>query len=269
VISDSPAESAGLRKGDVLVEIDGKSVEDMGFYHAGLALTGTNGSQVTVTVQRVVSTHVLEMEYTATRTEVKVNSLFYEVLNQQIGYVMFHSFEDTTLEEFREAMAFFKEKSVSSLILDVRNNTSEAYEIACHLADEILPEGNFVKITEKDGKESFILCEGEGISLPVAVLINSATTAAPELFAAVLRDGADAVLVGETSKGKCTDQKIVALDDGSALLLTYRSFSPVLSSYANQGVLPNVATSLAGKNVYLIRHKEDNQLQEAIKQLQK
>ena len=262
---DSPAEKAGLRKGDELYRIGEQAVSEMDLYDVATLLSGKAGSSVSVTVKREMATQVLEMEFSITREELVASDVSYEMLSDTVGYVQIFAMTQNTPKELSEALKVLDRKGAGSLIFDVRGNRGENLDASLEMLDMLLPQGTIAHLTDRSGTVTKVKSDSKGVLLPMAVLINSSTASAAELFAASLRDCCGAVLVGETSYGKGVDQAVFELDDGSALLLSNRSFQPPKSaSFEDVGVSPDQAVPFDAKKLYLVSHEEDAQLVKAL-----
>ncbi len=268
VYSESPAESAGLRQGDELYRIGEDTVSDMSLFDVAYALSGEANTSVSVTVKREVAAQILEMDFTITRGEIKNNDVSYEMLNDTVGYIQVFAFTSETPASFSSALDALDSKGAGSLVIDVRNNLGENLEASLTMLDRLLPECDIARITDNKGKETVVKSDANGIHLPMTVLVNSSTVGGAELFAAALRDQGAATLVGETTYGKGIDQAIFELDNGSAVLLSNRSFRPPVSeSFEDVGIAPDYSVPLDAKNVYLISRDKDTQLLKAIEVL--
>jgi len=265
VYPSSPAEAAGLRKGDELYRIGEKSVSEMDLFDIAAALSGEIGTAVNVTVKREIAAQILEMEFTVTRGEVKSNDVSYEMLNDTVGYIQLYAITSETPAGFSEALAALDSKGAGSLIIDVRNNLGEDYDAALKMLDQLLPVCDLARVTDHNGKQTVVKGDEKAVLIPMAVLVNSSTVSGAELFAAALRDQAKAILVGETTYGKSADQGVFELDNGSAVLLSNRSFQPPVSeSFEEVGVVPDHNVQFDGKKIYLVSHKEDPQIAKAL-----
>ncbi len=265
VVAGSPAENAGIRKGDVLYRVDDNAVSDLGFYNAVRALSGEAGSTVKVTFLRNVAAKEMELTFTLTRSEIRVNSVSYEMLPDQIGYVQIYSIDSGTDREFEDAVNSLVEAGAAGFVFDLRNNSGGDVAAVTRMLDMLLPRGEMFCRTTSDGTEVTVESDEHCIRLPMAVLINGDTASAAELFAAVLQDQSYAEIVGKRSFGKGVGQKVVPLSDGSALVVTTERFRAVGgTSFDEKGVFPDVEVELEKENLYLISHAQDAQLQEAI-----
>ncbi len=268
VFPDSPAETSGIQKGDELYKVGGELVSALGFYDTTAALSGEAGTTVSVTVKREIAARKLEMDFTMTRREIRASSISFQMLPDDIGYIQIFSFDPSTPEDFSKAITAILDAQAQGVVFDVRNTTGENLEAVCAMLDELLPQGVLLRTFDHNGKEGVIESHDGDVILPMAVLMNSATSGSAEIFAAVLRDFEKATLVGEKTFGKGVSQAVLELDDGSAMILSNMTFSPPQSdSFEKVGVKPDIDCKLKGQNVYLLDHENDNQLQEAIRTL--
>ncbi len=268
VFADSPAEEAGLQKGDVIDRVDGIAVSELGASAAVNAITGEAGTRVKLSVKRELGAQYLDLEFSVDRREIRIQSVSYEMLENSVGYVQIFTFDELTAEQFSAAVNDLVEQGASSLIFDLRGNGGGRLDAVCSMLDFLLPEGDLVRTVSRSGKEEVIKSDASGIDLPMAVLINSSSASASEIFAFAIRNFGAGVLVGETTYGKGTAQIVLEMQDGSALILTNLEFAPPNSeSLEGIGVKPDFPVKLAGTSPYLLTAKEDNQLQAAVSAL--
>ncbi len=261
VFNGSPAQNEGIQPGDVLVNIDGKKVEDLGFYEVLEALSGEKGTKVALSVRREIAMQVLDMNFTLTRENIKSNSVTYSVLDGNVGYVQIFAFDASAREEIENAVNALTSAQVRGIVWDVRNTTGGEPETIISILDRLLPKGVLLRTVDHKGEKKEINSDETCLSLPMTVLTNSATSFGGEIFAAVMKDYGAATLVGETTYGKSLEQKILELDNGSAILLSVMAYHPPLSpSFESVGVEPDVAVKLDGTNLYLLDHANDTQL---------
>lgn len=264
VIAPSPAQEKGILKGDILTKIDDKDVSELGFYDTLSALSVQEGTKIKLTVKREIATQVLEMSFDLTVGKVTPSSLDYEIIGD-VGYVQIFSFDEGFKKQFDSALAVLTKSSVKGIIFDVRNTAGGDAASAIHALDKLLPEGEIVHSLDQKGKKKTIKSDENFIDLPFAVLVNKNTAFAAEIFAACMKDY-DIDLVGETTYGKSLEQKAVPLSNGSALLLSCKSYTPPISpSFENVGVEPDIVCELGAQNLYLLEHEADIQLQEAFR----
>ncbi len=265
VFQSSPAEVAGLLKGDVIVSINDNSVADLGFYRAAQALSGEVGTAVQLSVRRIVAAQVLEMSFTVERSVVQSSSLSYEMLDGFIGYVQLFSLEEGTTEAFSQALNTLQSGGAVGLIFDVRDLSDSSLPTINQMLDQLLPEGDLYRLTDRVGNVTTVRSTDGEISLPMAVIVNAKTSGCAELFASVLREIKAVPIIGEVTDGNSLSQMVIPLSDGSALILSHASFSPLESAgFAEIGITPDRLVSLDGQNHYLLSRDQDLQLQAAV-----
>lgn len=271
VTPDSPAEQAGLLAGDRITAVENVEVSAATYSEAVDLVAGEEGTAVTMTIRRGEET----LEKRITRAKVMSQNVLYERLDGGIAYIAILSFaESSVTEQFSSALTQAQIDGCTSYLFDVRNNPGGSLNVICDVLDLLLPKGITVRIVAPDGTETTRESDAEHfLDAPMAVLCNSGTASAAELFTADLRDYGLAKLVGETTFGKGTMQTISPLSDGSAVKLTSSFYNPASGvSYDGVGIHPDVEVSLTPEQqarFYLLSHEEDPQLQEAIRLLQK
>lgn len=264
IAKDSPAEKEGLQAGDVILEIDGEKVSDLGFYDALAALSGQVGETVKLRIRREIATQTHEMNYSVVREEVTPNSISYRMLDGSVGYLQIFSFDEEAEKEFESAVKAMVSGGAVGLIFDVRGTSGGTAESAIKMLDQLLPKGVMLYSQGIDGKKTEVKSKDGAVDLPMAVITNSSTSYAAELFAVALKDFEAATLVGEKTYGKSRGQKIVELEGGSALILSNVNYTPALSpGFEGIGISPDIECQLKADNLYLIDSDHDNQLQEA------
>ena len=230
----SPAESAGVQAGEVLISaageaLRGKSIEELRALILGqegvflLGLRGSDGRERSVSVQAGYF-------YS--------NPVSYRMLDSNNGYIAIANFEEGAAEETRKAVEELRGQGADALIFDVRNNPGGKLNELIELLDYLLPEGDLFISVDKDGEEKIYRSQRECVELPMAVLINANSYSAAEFFAAALREYDKAVLVGEASTGKGRSQMTYELFDGSAVhISTRRYLTPGRVDLAEEGGL--------------------------------
>ncbi|MBR2615734.1 MAG: PDZ domain-containing protein [Clostridia bacterium] len=265
VFPASPAEQSGLRKGDVLLRVNGQNVAELGFYNAVAALSGEAGTTVPVTVERTVAAQKLRLDFNVTRREVREATVSYEILPEKVGYIQIFEINEATAEDFGSAIDFVTSSEVSCILFDLRNASGDSLDSVAAMLDRFLSDLVLFRETDREGNTAERIGTPGEISLPITILMNSATCGAPELFAAAMRDYNSAVLVGETTYGKACLQTVVELDDGGALILTNSSYAPPVSdSYEGVGLVPDVESHADQENIYVLDKTEDPQIKAAI-----
>lgn len=268
VMSDSPAEKAGIKRGDVIIGAEGIKASEETYYDLLDAIPGTPGTQVSITVLRDGE----EIELTLTRQAVASENVMYEKLENNVAYIRILSFADSGVsEEFASKVALAQSEGCDKYVFDVRNNTGGSLDEICAILDLLLPKGPIINFVEKNGNVQTIDSDENCIQGEMVVLCNDMTASAAELFTAALRDYELAKTVGVTTFGKGTMQTTRLLPDGSALKLSTAFYNPPSNvSYDKIGITPDYETELTEywqERFFKMPNEEDAQLQKALELL--
>ena len=267
-LSGSSAREAGLVAGDEIVRVNGKSAQDLGFYGILTELSGEEGSEVNIDIKRSIATQVLDMSFTCKIGKVTASNLTWEWLENGIAYLRIYDFAPGTEKEFESALNAISSAEAKGLVIDARNVADGDADTAVQMLDSLLGEGILIRCVNEKGETKEIKSDKNSFSMEIALLINENTSFAAEIFAAVLKDFDAAVLVGETSFGKSIGQKVLELDDGSALLLSNITYTPPISpSFEKVGVEPDIKCKLTVENFYFLDKEQDSQLMAAYQAL--
>lgn len=244
-IDGTPAAEAGIKPGDIIRSIDGKSTEDMSLEDAVKLMRGEPGSEVKLTLMREGEEELIEL--TLERAVVHVESVNARMLEPGYGYLRITAFQNDTPESTREAIERLVEEnggSLRGLVLDLRNNPGGVLNSAVTVADLFLEEGLIVytKGRSDDARLRYSAdTDAMAGDTPIVVLINEGTASASEIVAGALQDHSRAVLVGERSFGKGSVQTVLPLNSGSAVkLTTARYFTPKGRSIQARGIRPDI-----------------------------
>jgi carboxyl-terminal processing protease len=219
-----PAERAGLRYGDALIAVNGKSTRGWTQHDTQTFVRGDRGTPVELTVERLGSPQPIT--FRVVRDEVpfpSVRNAF--VIRPGIGYLgLTGGFNQTTGEEVREAIAALKDQGVTSLILDLRRNPGGLFRQAVEVAEEFLPRNvDIVAVASRDARSKRQVYRSENDdpqSMPLVVLINGESASASEIVAGAIQDRDRGLIVGEPSFGKGLVQTVFRLPGGTGLTLT-------------------------------------------------
>ena len=264
-IEGSPAEEAGILPGDLIVSIDGVEYSADDMTTASNKIKGEEGSKVTLKILRGTETKTFEVE----RKTIILNPVEAKVIDQNIGYIEFTSFDEGTSQEFKAKYEELKNQGIKSLIIDLRNNGGGIVDEALEIADYILDKEQVILYeVNKKGEEKVSKSENDPIiNIPVIVLTNENTASSSEILAIALKENAKAKLVGTKTYGKGIIQTLMQLKDGSGIKFTTAEYlSPNKSKINEVGVEPDEKVELPEtvKNIFSIKESEDTQLQKAI-----
>lgn len=272
VMPDSPALEAGVSPGDLIVYVGEESVGELGYNTALGRLQGEEKTYAEFTVLR--GSEFIDFSIERRRiTDYTVFSRIYSE-DETVGIIQILEFDAGTAQQFEAAVKELCDAGVQRLVFDVRNNPGGNLDAIEEVLDYLLPEGTIIRIYDAAGNEETLASDAECIDMPMAVLVNSNTASAAELFASALRDYEKAKLIGETTYGKGTMQTIMPLYDGSAISVSGNMYSPPKSdNYEGVGVVPDIEVSLPDdlkySSVFLLTDDEDTQLAAAIDELNK
>ena len=269
VVPGGPAEEAGIRVKDLLIQVGDTDVRAATIEEVRDLVKGKEGTSVSLTVLRQGTHETVSVQ----RKKVETPVATFEMLPGNIGLVTIENFDERCAEESIEAIETLLENGAQKLIFDVRNNPGGFASELVDLLDYLLPEGDLFRTVRYDGKEHVDKSDADCLDIPMAVLVNSSSYSAAEFFGAALREYEAAVVVGEQTVGKGYFQTTYRLSDGSAVALSIgKYFTPKGISLANQGLTPdvvvNVEDSVAADIYYgLLPPDRDPQIQAAVKAL--
>ena len=203
-----------------------------------------------------------------TRDIIEVNTVAYEMKEENIGYIQVSGFETVTYRQFETALTELTNQGMQSLVVDLRNNPGGNLSTVCDMLDLILPQGTIVSTKDKKGKGEVITSDEERqLNIPMAVLINGNSASASEIFAGAIQDYGVGTLVGTTTYGKGIVQNIYGLPDGTSLKLTTSEyFTPKGRNIHGKGIEPDVKIEYKYDEA---NPNADNQLEKALEILKK
>lgn len=243
-LENTPADSAGLRSGDRIIELDHQSLKDQLLVDVVDRLRGHPGSSLHMRLIRETVQEPLDVELT--RAVIEVASVQNFMLEPGYGYIRIAQFQSATGEDFVVATQTLADEAggqLQGLILDLRNNPGGVLQSSVSVADALLPEGLIV-YTEGRLPSSHLKYRASGNDLlsgaPIVVLINGGSASAAEIVAGALQDHQRAILMGSRSYGKGSVQSVVPLAHERALkLTTAHYYTPNGRSIHNLGIMPD------------------------------
>lgn len=267
VYAGGSADINGILPGDVITEIDGKSLLSMESGTAQEKLSGETGTRLSLKLLRAGE----EIAVNLVRQQIEIESVKGEMLDNNIGYIAISAFNAKTPDQFIEALNSLISQDARALIFDVRGNGGGLVNALKPMLNRFIPAAIVATAEYADGSRKTLVetDSDECIKLPMAILTDGGTASAAELFAVVLRDECGAVLVGTQTYGKAVMQNTYEFSDGSAVTISTAKIYPAKSdSYDGTGLKPDYLSELpAGADPSNITRDADVQLHKALEVL--
>jgi carboxyl-terminal processing protease len=243
-LAGSPAEAAGLRSGDQVLEIDGVSTVGESVSSLVYEVRGEAGTDVTLTIERDGA----EREITITRAVIDLREVEAEMLDGEVGYIRLTTFTDRATGLFRDELGSLIEQGASSLVFDLRGNPGGFITTAQGIASEFIPAGELLFTVESGEDVQRWESEPGGLAqtdaITVVVLVDVGSASASEIVAGALKETGRATILGEPTFGKNTVQIWNDLPNGGGLRITTdRWFTPQHNSAAPDGIQPDVVVA--------------------------
>ncbi|WP_027185702.1 S41 family peptidase [Desulfovibrio inopinatus] len=247
-IEDTPADKAGVRAGDVILEIDGVTTQDMTLMDAVKKIRGPKGEAVRLTIlhknaQKPVRVNIV-------RDTIPIVSAKKTELDNGYLLIRLTRFNENTTEELQDILSEYTKsgKQIKGVILDLRNNPGGLLDQAVNVSDTFLSKGAIVTIKGKQGdqnKRYEASSSSDDVTAPMIVLINAGSASASEIVAGALQDQGRALLLGEKTFGKGSVQTVIPLTDGSGIKLTTALYyTPSGRSIQAEGIEPDFEVPL-------------------------
>ena len=241
-LADSPAERAGLEAGDVVLEVDGASVNGTTMNDQIGRIRGESGTDVTLTIQRGEGE---PFDVTITRAEIELQEVRTELIDGHIGYIELNGFSAPAADQFERALRGLLDEGADQIVFDLRNNPGGYIDAAQKIASQFIDSGLIFTQESSGGNVREYEATGDGVAtdddLPVVVLVNGGSASASEIVAAALKESGRATLIGEPTFGKDTVQVWGRLEnDGGVRITISRWFTPEHGSVAPDGIEPDI-----------------------------
>ena len=252
-IDDTPAYRAGVKAGDLIIQLGDKSVKGMSLSQAVKLMRGAAGTTLVLKVVR--ESEAAPIDIPVMRDVIRIKSVRNRLLDDDIGYIRVTSFQSKTTRNVFAAVDSLVAKAGNDLrgvVLDLRNNPGGVLTGAVGVSDIFLNDGELIVYTEGRAADAALKYSAgtpdKLQGLPVVVLINEGSASASEIVAGALQDHKRATLVGSKSFGKGSVQTVLPLQENAALkLTTARYFTPLGRSIQNSGIVPDIAIEVTNK----------------------
>lgn len=248
-IKGSPAEEAGLMANDIIIAVDGESIQGYTATEAVALIRGEAGSDVVLTIQRGEDT----FDVTVTRDTVPIQTVYYEMLEGQesTGYVQITSFSTPTYDELVAAIEDLRSQRAEKFVLDVRGNPGGLLTSALQIANMFLNDGDTIMQVQEKDADPYVYEASDAdygdfqVDEDVVLLVNEGSASASEILAAALQESAGITVVGSQTFGKGTVQNIFSLESDSELKITTAKWLTPNGTWINEtGVTPDVEANL-------------------------
>jgi carboxyl-terminal processing protease len=245
-IDDTPAYKAGIKAGDLIIEIDSKSVKGLSLNEAVDLMRGKIGNPILLTIAREGESGPIDIKIV--RAKIKVKSVKYELIDNNYGYIRISSFQNKTGKNLYDAISNLNKKSkgnIKGFVIDMRNNPGGVLGAAVDVSDAfikgkkklVFTKGKKAKAVYEYFSNDTDLTEGK----PIVVLINGGSASASEIVAGALQDHKRAIIMGTQSFGKGSVQTILPITSKTAVkITTARYYTPDGRSIQAKGIIPDI-----------------------------
>lgn len=243
VYPESPAATAGIAAGDLIVSVDGVTPKASNYDELAATFKGEAGAKISLVVRTGKDDRTLEL----TRRSIDVPTVKLTVTDDHIAYVAFSEINSTTATQFEAQLKSAVANGATSAIIDMRSLSCNNVKYITDMLSVVLPECTLAYSKGSDGElVKLATADSRYIDIPLVVLQDGTTSGTAELFGLALRDYGKASLVGSATAGKGTIQEVKKLTDGSAVVITTARYaSPKGTTYDQQGVAPDYEVALS------------------------
>ncbi len=265
VFENSPAHIAGLKTGDVLLEVEGESVEGLTTSEISNKVKGKSGTLVKFKVKR----NDEEIDFSIKRGKVDIESVetkIYEENGKNVGYIKISIFASNTSEQFSKKLKMLEEEGFDTLLIDVRNNTGGYLTTVTDIISLFTEKGSIIyQLSTKGNIEKVKDRTKEKRNYPIYILTNGSSASASEVLASAIKENYQGLVIGTKTYGKGKVQKAYDLSNGAKIKYTFQEWlTPNGNSIDSKGVIPDIVIEnvIDGTN-------NDYQLINAIKEITK
>jgi carboxyl-terminal processing protease len=257
-IDGSPAQKAGLKPGDIIEKVNGKSTAGLPLDQVVSQVLGPAGTQVTITILDPQTDQTRQV--TLTRAKIEINNVSWQMLpGTTIAHLRVAAFSQGVTQDLQKTLEDIKGQNATAIVLDLRNDPGGLLSEAIGVASQFLSTGNVLLEKNAQGGIAPVPIDNGGLApdIPLVVLINQGTASAAEIVSGALQDQKRAKLVGEVTFGTGTVLNEFPLSDGSALLLaTEEWLTPDGRTIWHTGITPDISISLPANVIPLVPQTE-------------
>ncbi|HTE20798.1 MAG TPA: S41 family peptidase [Armatimonadota bacterium] len=271
-IPNGPAAKAGVKRGDMITRVDGKSVQGMSVNEAVESIRGKAGTTVRLTLQRMGESKPIEVAIT--RQPVEFEVVDFSMKEGKVGYVSLAQFNELADPKLERAIRTLDSQGMKALVLDLRGNPGGLLDAAIDISSRFVPPGKGVVVIVESGGEKDVRRTNPQKHLrgrwPVVVLVNRTSASASEIVAGAVQDNKAGIVVGTTTFGKGLVQTVVPLEGGAACMITTAKYLTPHERDINRsrtqrgGVEPDVTVEVTEEQ---FNQNEDVQLKKALELL--
>ncbi|MFC2041695.1 S41 family peptidase [Chloroflexota bacterium] len=247
-IAASPAAKAGVRAGDIVLEVDGKSTSEMSLEESVLHIRGPEGTSVRLLILHQGETEAEEIEIV--RAEIKIPDVYFE-MKEDVAYIRISHFSERTNEALFPILESIAQEKAVGIILDLRSNPGGLLEEVVDVTGRFLQEGVVVYVVDNQGQRTSLSIEPGGLTteLPLVVLVNKYSASGSEVLAGALQDYSRAAIAGATTYGKGSVNTLHRLKNGAGLYVTTgRWLTPDGRLIEGEGITPDHELELEGED---------------------
>ncbi|MGV8119373.1 MAG: S41 family peptidase [Candidatus Xenobiia bacterium LiM19] len=240
-IEGTPGYNAGLKSGDVIIKVDGKSTKGVTINESQKLLRGEVGSRTTLTIQRAGVKKPFDVEII--RDMIRVKTLIFKMLDNNVGYIKLRIFGENTSQEMKDALEDLEARGARGYILDLRNNGGGYVNAALAVCSNFLATGSKVVTIIKKGSPQIPYTSSPNlhIKVPMVNLVNKYSASASEITAGALQDYKAGTIMGSKTFGKASVQKIFPLPNSSAVKITTAHYvTPKGRDINKRGIMPDI-----------------------------
>lgn len=269
-LAGSPAEAAGIKARDLILEIDGVSTKALTLDEAAAKMRGVTGTKVTLKIQRYDTEKIKNVDLV--RDRIALNPVYSNLEiydNKRIGYIRLNQFSANAAQEIAHGVSKLEQQGAQAYILDLRNNPGGLLQAGIEIAKMWLDNGTIVYTVNRQGAIGSFESSHEILTEdPLIVLVNQGTASASEILAGALQDNGRALLVGEKTFGKGLIQSLFELPDGAGLAVTVAKYeTPSHKDINKLGIQPDLVVPQEPIGFAKIGTEADLQYRQAIKLL--